>query len=319
MAFSFHSLPSIPRPGQRPSVPNVPIQQVGDWLGSAAESTGHQVQRDTQWPVDRFLQDLNHDTTHRYAADFAGGGIPVGLIYNRSRRGGMTKDEALQNSLTLGLNYHKIRSGQIARENAASEQAALEASQGRRDGLIAQLRETFGLGTTQNAATNARTLSDYLSRYQRSALNANLGDIDQRYGAATRVSRQNLARVGQLGSGLDASAARGNLSDFIRSRQKAVAAAAKSKQELSTDLTATRVGLEGQINDGTLANPDFTALGRQNLSRIDSAQRDLLPAAVGQAFRQAGETYRGGQVAAANGNQGLTFFGGGGGSNGRIS
>lgn len=230
------------------------------------------------------------------------------------------EDVALQmntmgtSSSTVGSNIEQRRAARAQRE----QEDRVRQEQGRRDTYIGKIKDLFGVGTGADSATNSERLSKLLDQYYRDALDTNLGGVNQNYSGASRVSRQNLARSGQLGSGLDSSTRGGNLAEFLRQRQGAVQKAAQQKSDLASSLAALRTGLEGQVSSGSMTNPDFTSLATQQLGVVDQARANLVPQAVGSAFRQAGSTYYNGRVQEAQGNQGLRVFsgGGGGGSSG---
>lgn len=178
-----------------------------------------------------------------------------------------------------------------------------------RDTNLAQLREVFGIGNSTSAKGNASTLSQAIEKFYKESLTGNLHQADDMYANTSRTSRQNLARVGQLGSGLDSASRSGTLSDYLRARQSAVSQAASARDRLTNSLTSQRLGLESQISGGSIANPDFGAIAGQRDSTLASAQSSIVPAAVGNLFNAAGNTYFNGRMQEAQGNQGLQAFG----------
>jgi hypothetical protein len=206
-----------------------------------------------------------------------------------------------------------VYSGEQAK-NAAKNRADAEANrlkdqQAGRDANIAKIRESFGVGTSAEAQGNARTLADRINQFYQNQLSSNLKASDDQYASTSRTSRQNLARVGQLGSGLDTSNKSGNLADYLRSRSNAVASAAGSRDRLTNSLTNQRLGYENQVSGGTVANPDFGAISASRDATLSQAQGQVAPAAVGNLFNTAGSTYFNGKVQEAQGNQGLQAFG----------
>jgi hypothetical protein len=146
-------------------------------------------------------------------------------------------------------------------------------------------------------------------QYYRDVLGANLGEADKQYATTSRQSRQNLARVGQLGSGLDASAQSGTLSDYLRARQQAVLDAAQQRDRLNANLTGQRLNFEQQIQGGGLANPDFGGIAGAAHATLEQARQQIAPAEIGHLFTVAGQGYQQGRIQEAQGNQGLQAFG----------
>jgi DNA-binding transcriptional MerR regulator len=219
--------------------------------------------------------------------------------------------------LTGGMSTSAVASRVEARRAEQQQREAEERvrqEQARRDQYISRIRDLFGVGTGADSETNSARLSQMLDQFYRDALETNLSGVNKGYSGASRVSRQNLARAGQLGSSLDASTRGGNLAEFLRQRQASVQRAAQQKSDLASSLASLRTGLEGQVSSGSLTNPDFTSLANQQLSLVEQARSNLVPQAVGNAFRQAGDTYFNGRVQEAQGNRGLQVFGMGGGS-----
>jgi hypothetical protein len=235
----------------------------------------------------------------------------------------LTHEDAVMQAATGGMATQAVSSrieGRRAERAEQEAQARVAAEQARRNEHIGRIKDLFGVGTGADSATNSARISQLLDQYYRDALNVGLKGVTDSYSGASRISRQNLARAGQLGSGLDASTKSGNLAEFLRQRQGAVQQAAQRKSDLASSLAALRTNLEGQVSGGTLTNPDFTNIAQQQLGLAEQARANLVPAAVGNAFRHAGSTYYNGRVQEAQGNQGLRIFGmGGGGGGGRSS
>jgi hypothetical protein len=237
---------------------------------------------------------------------------PASYQYNYSRDHGMTGTEAAANTLTGGMFVNSFTgavNGRHQKEQYDAEQARLAEQQHQRDSNLAQLRAIYGVGDDETAHNNQRTLADYLGTYYRDVLGANLGEADKQYATTSRQSRQNLARVGQLGSGLDASAQSGTLSDYLRARQQAVLDAAQQRDRLNANLTSQRLNFEQQIQGGGLANPDFGGIAAQRQSTLDQARQQIAPAEIGHLFTVAGQGYQQGRIQDAQGNQGLQAFG----------
>ncbi len=226
--------------------------------------------------------------------------------------------------LTAGQSTSAVASNVQRRQSeraAEEEQARVAQEQARRDGYLGQVRDLFGKGTGATSGANGQRLNDALQQYYRDALSSNLSGVTKGYSGASRVSRQNLARAGQLGSGLDTSAQAGNLADFLRGRQRSVQDAAQKKSDLQSALEGLRVNLENGVSSGSMTNPDFSSFATQQQNVINQARSNVIPNQIGQVFRQAGDTYYNGRVQEAQGNRGLQTFGFGGGSSagGRIS
>ena len=220
---------------------------------------------------------------------------------------------------TGGLSTSAVSSRVAARQAERRQkeaEARVAAEQARRDEHIGRIRDLFGVGTGADSATNSERLSNLLNQYYRDSLDTGLKGVTEGYAGASRVSRQNLARSGQMGSGLDTAAKTDNLAEFLRQRQGAVQQAAQRKNDLASSLAALRTNLEGQVSSGTMTNPDFTNIAQQQLGLAEQARANVAPSAVGNAFRQAGSTYYNGRIQEAQGNQGLRIFGMGGGMGG---
>lgn len=203
-------------------------------------------------------------------------------------------------------NAHQMRGD--AKAAAGKEEARVLLAQQQRDKNLGTVREAYGVGNTATAKNNARTLAQSVQDYYQQYLGNSLRTADDQYAASSRTSRQNLARVGQLGSSLDASSRSGTLSDYLRARQKAVSAAGDAKNSLQNSLTAQRLSLENQINGGTMTSPDTAAMLAQQRAAINSAQSQIAPTALGSLFNTAGNTYFQGKTQEAYGNQGLQAF-----------
>jgi len=203
-----------------------------------------------------------------------------------------------------------------AEEQAKVEAARVQKEQDRRNEYIGKIRDIFGVGTGADSAGNHKRLSDALNRYYQDNLRSNLGSVTQGYSGASRVSRQNLARAGQLGSSLDSQSRSGNLADFLRGRQQSIQQAGKVKQDLASSLERMRTGLESNVSNGSLTNPDFTNIANEQSRLLESARSNVQPAVIGSLFRQAGSNYYNGRVQEGQGNRGLQSFGIGGGNRG---
>jgi hypothetical protein len=226
--------------------------------------------------------------------------------------------------LTAGQSTSAVASNVARRQaerQAGEEKARLQQEQDRRNGYVAQIRDLFGVGTGAGSAANGQRIADYLNQFYRDKLGSNLSGVTEGFSGASRVSRQNLARAGQLGSGLDTSAQAGNLADFLRGRQRAVGDAAKARDDLSQSFAGLRTNLENSVSSGSLTNPDFASFASQQKNLFDTARANIVPNQIGQVFRQAGDTYYNGATQQAQGNQGLRAFGfgGGGSAGGRIT
>lgn len=201
------------------------------------------------------------------------------------------------------------------RASATADRQAEQLTQ-HRQGAVNQIRDLYGVGSDPTAKQNASDLAGKINDYYNAQLTNNLKGTEDQFSNASRVSRQNLARTGQLGSSLDASSQSSNLADFIRSRQNAVSQAAASKSTLESQLTNQRLGLEGQINTGAMSNPDYGSIVNQQQSVLNQAQSQIAPNAAANLFNIAGNTYFQGAQQSALGNQGLGAFWGGSGGNG---
>lgn len=249
---------------------------------------------------------------------------PIGLLAGKPKN--QTSGEFYANQLTggiqglLGNPVGQNEQRRLTEQQLQDEQARQAQERGVRDSNIGQLRAVYGIGDAPGAHQNAATLADFLGHYYKDLLGANLHEADNQFANTSRQSRQNLARVGQLGSGLDAQAQSGTLSDYLRARQQAVVQASSARDRLSSNLTGQRMNYEGQIAGGGLANPDFGSIAGQRDAQLQQAQMQIAPAALGHLFTVAGQGYNQGRIQEAQGNQGMqAFFGGSGGGAGRIS
>lgn len=226
---------------------------------------------------------------------------------------------ALVAAAGTGYSVSAQHDAQASADNKArAEKRRLAGITAQRNDNLSRVREAYGIGNSQAAQGNAKTLADSIDQYYHDALTTNLQGVDDQYSSASRTSRQNLARVGQLGSGLDTSSKSGNLADFIRGRQTAVAKAAAARDSLQGRLGSQRLNLESSITAGG-ANPDFGTIASQQRGLLDQARSEVTPAAVGNLFDVAGASYFGGRQQEAQGNQGLQAFGFTGSNRGRIS
>jgi hypothetical protein len=209
-----------------------------------------------------------------------------------------------------GASANQQHEAGIAAKTAANDQRAMTTQQRvQRDQNVQRIREVYGIGDTETAKGNSKTLADSIKRYYDANLEANTKQADDLYASTSRTSRQNLARVGQLGSGLDANSQTGNLSDYLRAWQNAISQAGSARDRLSGQLTNQRLSLESGVSGGSVANPDFGAYAANRDSLLSEAQKGVTPAAIGSGFNTAGSTYFTGKTQEAYGNQGMQAFG----------
>lgn len=209
----------------------------------------------------------------------------------------------------LGMQYDEGKQGaRDAQDQVDAETARQQGIINERNANIDKIREAFGIGSSTTAHDNATRLGDTINQYYNDYLSQNLHSVDDQYAAASRTSRQNLARVGQLGSGLDSANRSTTLADYLRGRQEAVAKAGSAKDSLSASLANQRMGFENQISGGG-ANPDFAGVANQQQALLSSAQSAIPSNAIGNLFSIAGQTYMQGAQQQAAGNQGLSAFG----------
>lgn len=249
---------------------------------------------------------------------------PIGLLAGKPSN--ETSTEWYGNALTGGITNafgNPVGANEARRLNEqhlAEEQSRIAGEQAQRNQNIARLRAVYGIGDDASAQGNAHTLADTLRQYYQGVLGTNLRAADSQYATTSRQSRQNLARVGQLGSGLDAQSQAGTLSDYLRARQQAVLQASQARDSLSASLAGQRMGFENQINGGSIASPDFGAIAAQRDAALQQAQAQIAPAALGHLFTVAGQGYQQGRIQEAQGNQGMQAFGfGSSGGGGRIT
>lgn len=209
----------------------------------------------------------------------------------------------------LGYQYDvgEEAKSQAEKQASAEEDRQRAIIQDRQD-QIARIREAFGMGTSATAQENATRLADTINEYYNNYLSQNLRTVDDQYAGASRTSRQNLARVGQLGSGLDSANKSTTLADYLRGRQTAVSKAAAAKDALSASLSNQRLSFENLISGGGAA-PDLAGVANQQKALLTQAQTNIPSNAVGDLFKVAGNTYYNGAIQQAQGNQGLSAFG----------
>jgi hypothetical protein len=207
-----------------------------------------------------------------------------------------------------GILYPGRKAKRSAEEEADAQARALQDAQNMRNANIAKLRELFGIGDTAAASSNAQTLNDAIKRLYATMASQGLRQADSGFADASRTSRQNLARVGQLGSGLEANAKSATLSDYLRARQKAITNAAGQRDSLRNQLNSQRMGLEQQIATGQVANPDFQSIIANRDASLSAARSNVVPSAIGQGLTVAGNAYFTGKTQEAQGNQGLNVF-----------
>lgn len=261
----------------------------------------------------------------RESGSTAGYAGPIGAVAGRPD--GQTNAEWVTNSATggglnliLGDPIGQRVAGREAEARTAEERRTIEERQRRRTEDLTKLRAAFGQGDSLDAQGNSKRLGEYLQQYYDAYLTNQLGQVDSAYADTSRRSRQNLARVGQLGSGLDTASRRQTLSEYLRQRQDAVVRAAQAKSALEASVQGQRQSLEQQIGAGTIVNPDYQSYIRQQQSTIDQARAAIPANQLGQVFDVAGEQYRTGRLQEVQGNQGLSaYFGAGGGGSGRSS
>lgn len=201
------------------------------------------------------------------------------------------------------------RARKKAEGRADAEEQRQQAETARRDANISKVREQYGIGGTATAQTNQRTLADALREVYQANLSSGLREADEGFSRTSRTNRQNLARVGQLGSGLDANAQAGTLSDYLKARRQAASQATGARDRLQANLDSQRLGFESQISGGTMANPDFGSIAAQRQGTISDAQSQIPSQAIGSLFKTAGNTYFEGRQQEAQGNQGMQAFG----------
>lgn len=203
-----------------------------------------------------------------------------------------------------GYDQAKMMEEQLRKEEQRqAEQEARIASN------IARIRSMFGMGDDETAQSAGQTLARTINEYYRNTLRQNLSSVDNAYGQARRRSRQNLARVGQLGGGLDAASQSGSLADYLRERQRAISRSEGARDQLRGNLTNQRLSLERQVSTGDMADPDFSSIASQRDAALAQAQSAIPSMAIGNAFKVAGNTYTSGRMAEGYGNRGLKIFG----------
>lgn len=207
-----------------------------------------------------------------------------------------------------GLGWMEGKARGQAEDFAQGEQMRLQQQQAQRDANIAKLREIFGIGNTHAAFANKMSLDDMLKHYYNQLAQGGLHQADAGFGDISRVNKQNLARAGSTGGGLDASTKAKSLSQYLQERQEAMAKAGTARDALSNSLTSQRQGLEGQISSGTTANPDFSSIIANRDNSLRSANANVFPSAIGDVLNTAGGIFGQGARQSAYGNQGLSIF-----------
>lgn len=206
----------------------------------------------------------------------------------------------------LGWMEHKAKGA--ANDFAQGEQMRLQQQQAQRDANIAKLREIFGIGSTHAAQNNKMSMDDMLKNYYNSLSQNGLNQADTRFADLSRTNKQNLARMGNTGGGLEASTKAKTLSQYLQDRQNALSQAGNARNALSNSLVSQRQGLEGQLSSGTVANPDFSSIIANRDNTLRSANANVIPSAIGDVLNAAGSTFGAGAKQSAYGNQGLSIF-----------
>jgi hypothetical protein len=199
----------------------------------------------------------------------------------------------------------KERQAKDRAQEAENRQRAIEAE---RAANIGKIREQYGIGDSELAKTNQRTIADAINQYYQSLLQQNTNSANQQFATASRTSRQNLARIGQMGGGLDSAARSGTLADFLRARQDALTQASSARDAFKGNIDSQRLGYENAVSGGTVATPDFNAIQSQRSNLLKQAQGNIIPQMVGNLFTTAGNTYFNAKMQEAQGNQGLQAF-----------
>jgi hypothetical protein len=195
-----------------------------------------------------------------------------------------------------------------SRAETAEQVAAIKAEIARRNALLDRLNAAFGIGSTADAVANKSRLEGLSRKYYDAVIQSNLRDAENAYAGATRIGRQNLARVGQLGSGLDASSRSSNLADFLRARQRSISLGAEQRSRLQNNIENQRMGLASQISGGTLLSPDWEGITKGQQRSYDEARGEIPVNAAANLFNVAGSAYTNGRIQEAQGNQGLAAF-----------
>ncbi len=188
------------------------------------------------------------------------------------------------------------------RDNAIAQ--GIKDDQARRDYNIARVNSAFGIGDDATSKANAQTLASHLNDYYTNYLGEGLHQVNQGYDAANRTNRQNLARSGQIGGGVDAQQSGQTLSQYIQGRQQALGNAATAKTQLNNALTTQRQGIVSSITSNN-ANPDFSNLATEQSAALSNARSQLPTQQLANLFNVAGSTYNQGAVQNAWGNVGL--------------
>jgi len=215
--------------------------------------------------------------------------------------------------------YSGERARHDAKRQAKEQEDRANAIAAERDANIAKLREQYGIGGSETAQANSKTLADTIENYYKGLLQSNMSGVENQFANVSRTSRQNLARIGQLGGGLDSAAKSSTLAGFLRARQEALSNAENSRNQFKSNLDSQRLNFEGQISGGTMANPDWGAIQAQKENTLKQAQGQIAPMAVGNLFNTAANTYFNGRMQEAQGNQGLQAFNFNSKNSGRIS
>lgn len=171
-----------------------------------------------------------------------------------------------------------------ARGDANSQQAQI-------DQAVTKLNAEYGVGDSAEAQANKTTQDATIAGFGKTTEKVNADQVNQGFQDQNVANRQNLARSGMLNSSVDVGAQRKNLGALIAGRQRAVAAGQGAARDLTMSTEGNRLSLVSQIQDGTLANPDFNAMAAQKNLQLQSATANVIPQAIGAGFTAAGGDY----------------------------
>jgi hypothetical protein len=231
---------------------------------------------------------------------------PIFGIYERSRRGGMTKNEALQNAGWMGSMYGDVRSDQKNRENRAVLDQQEKAAEQQTQDQLGQVDSNFGVGV--NGAGNKMTMDKLFGDTTNAWLGNEQNDLQDNFSKALRTNRYNMADTGLSGSGPDADNQSGIFGTYQGARQGLFSKAAGIKKDFGDQAERQRLSLRSLISGGGANAADIESGLRQSNDSLQSAANNIPSQTFGNLFTDAANVYRSGTQAGAYGNQGLQAF-----------
>ena len=193
-----------------------------------------------------------------------------------------------------------------AKKDQQSQEALAGQQQRDIEAKIAAARTAFGQGTGPASLANSQRLKDYQNQLWRSNYEGALGQAESQYSGGLSSTRQQLARAGLLGSGMEGMAI-GNLQQqLLGGRMGAATGANQAQQQFQTGQSQQLAGLESAIRGGGTVSPEQLAGLQNNVSYMKNAASPTMAwqTAGGDISQQLASGYASGQMANAYGRRG---------------